>query len=136
MFPKETKILIIEDSPSMRKTIKTILGKLGFKHIYEAGDGTNGFTIIETQHMANEPIGLVLCDWWMPKESGLDLLKRVRESNTLSNISFIMVTAEGEKSKILEAIREGVDNYIVKPFSPRDIKTKLAETWARLSQAK
>lgn len=61
----------------------------------------------------------------MPRCSGLELLKRVRASEALKGTPFLMVTAEGEKGQILEALKAGVDQYLIKPFNQEGIKTKL-----------
>ena len=68
---------------------------------------------------------MVVCDWNMPVMEGIELLKHVRSDPALKDIAFLMVTAEAEKEKVIEAIKAGVDNYIVKPFTGEVLKEKL-----------
>jgi two-component system chemotaxis response regulator CheY len=74
---------------------------------------------------SNPPIGLIISDWNMPNCSGLDLLKRVRGDSRFKKLPFILVTAEAEQHQILEAVKAGVDQYVVKPFNQETLKVKL-----------
>lgn len=80
------------------------------------------------EELRKEKVDLILADWSMPKMTGLDLLKTIRSDNNLRDISFIMVTAEGQKKDILEATRAGVSNYIVKPFTPETLSETIKRT--------
>jgi len=75
--------------------------------------------------LKKEEVGLIVSDWNMPEMTGLELLNAVRSDGKLKGIPFIMVTAEGQKENIVEAIKAGVSNYIVKPFAPDTLKEKL-----------
>ena len=116
----DLKVLVVDDFATMRKIIKNILSQLGFKNIYEADDGTTALEVLK-----KEKIDLIISDWNMPKMSGLDLLKAVRSDPNLKDIIFIMVTAEAQKDNVIEAIKHGVNQYIVKPFTPETLKEKL-----------
>ncbi|HBT04124.1 MAG TPA: response regulator, partial [Thermodesulfobacterium commune] len=105
---------------TMRKIIKNILTQLGFKNILEADDGSSALELLK-----KEKIDLIISDWNMPKMSGLDLLKAVRNDPNLKDILFVMVTAEAQKDNVIEAIKHGVNQYIVKPFTPETLKEKL-----------
>jgi len=78
--------------------------------------------------LRNSEYGLVVCDWNMPVMEGIDLLKNVRSDPALKDMPFLMVTAEAEKEKVIEAIKAGVDNYIVKPFTGEVLKEKLEKS--------
>ncbi len=116
----DLKVLVVDDFATMRKIIKNILSQLGFKNIYEADDGTTALELLK-----KEKIDLIISDWNMPKMSGLELLKAVRSDPNLKDIIFIMVTAEAQKDNVIEAIKHGVNQYIVKPFTPETLKEKL-----------
>ena len=117
----KTKILIVDDIASMRRIVFDSLSQIGFNNIIEAKDGENALKILKLNK-----IDLILCDWNMPKMSGLELLKFVRNDEKLKNIPFIMVTAEGKKENVIDAVKAGVNNYIVKPFNTESLKGKIA----------
>lgn len=114
------KVLVVDDFATMRRIVRNILKQLGFTNIAEADDGTTALEIMKT-----DKIDLVLCDWNMPKVSGLDLLKQMKADSDLKNIPFLMITAEAQKQNIIEAVKTGVNNYIVKPFTADTIAEKL-----------
>ncbi|MBW1697434.1 MAG: response regulator [Deltaproteobacteria bacterium] len=113
-------VLIVDDFATMRKILRNILKQVGFTKIIEADDGTTAFDILNKQK-----IDLIICDWNMPKMTGLELLKKVRASGMLKDIPFIMVTAEAQKKNVIDAVQAGVSNYIVKPFTVEQLSEKL-----------
>ncbi|MEK6705336.1 MAG: response regulator [Bdellovibrionota bacterium] len=136
MFPAETVVLVIDDMISMRKTLTNIIKDFGLTKVTEAQNGLEALSILNNNYKAGNPVGLVLCDWHMPEMSGLDLLKSIRERDEFKALPFLMITAENDKSKIIEAIKCGVSNYMVKPFSPSDVKAKLTEIWKKHNPGK
>lgn len=118
------KVLVVDDFATMRRIVKGVLKQLGFKEIIEAEDGTAAL-----EELRKEKVGLIVSDWNMPKMTGLDLLKAVRSDESLKDIPFIMVTAEGQKENVLEAVKAGVSNYIVKPFTPETLSEKLEKVF-------
>ncbi|MBF0505285.1 MAG: chemotaxis response regulator CheY [Nitrospirae bacterium] len=121
MFNLTIKVLVVDDFPTMRRIVKNLLKQLGFENIDEAEDGTQAL-----QRLKGGNYGLVISDWNMPNMEGIELLRNVRkEADPLKSIPFLMVTAEAEKEKVIEAIKAGVDNYIVKPFTAEILKEKL-----------
>ncbi|HDM77337.1 MAG TPA: response regulator [Deltaproteobacteria bacterium] len=113
-------VLVVDDFATMRRIVKGVLKELGFKNIVEADDGSSAL-----QELKKDDFGLIVSDWNMPKMTGLDLLKAIRADDKYKNIPFIMVTAEGQKDNVVEAIKAGVSNYVVKPFTPDTLKEKL-----------
>jgi len=113
-------ILIVDDFASMRRIIKGTLKSIGFNNFIEAEDGAVALKLLE-----KEKVGLIISDWIMPNMNGLEFLKAVKGNAKLKVIPFIMVTAEGQKGNVLEAINAGVNNYIVKPFTPETLHAKL-----------
>jgi len=114
------KILIAEDFATMRRIIKNVLRQAGYQQIVEADDG-----VAALRKLKSDDIGLVIADWNMPNMTGLDLLKAMRNDNTLKDIPFLMVTAEAKKDNIIEAIQSGASNYLVKPFTPDMLREKI-----------
>jgi len=117
---KEITIFVVDDFATMRKIVKNILVQLGFKNVLEADDGTTALEVLKKQK-----VDLIISDWNMPKMSGLELLKAVRSDENLKSVKFIMVTAEAQKENVIEAIRNGVNQYVVKPFTPEVLKEKM-----------
>jgi len=120
------KVLVVDDFATMRRIVKGVLKQLGFSDIIEAENGTSAL-----DELKKEKVGLIVSDWNMPKMTGLDLLKAVREDERLKAIPFIMVTAEGQKENVLEAVKAGVSNYIVKPFTPETFNEKLQKVFGK-----
>jgi len=114
------KILVVDDFATMRRIVKNILRQLGFSNIIEADDGTTALDLLK-----ENSVDLIVSDWNMPKMTGLDLLKAVRASDELKTIPFLMVTAEAQKQNVIEAVKAGVSNYVVKPFTAEQIAEKL-----------
>jgi two-component system chemotaxis response regulator CheY len=123
MIDENIKILIVDDFASMRRIIKNTLKQIGFKHVFEADDGTTALAMLKDQR-----VDLILADWYIPKMSGLELLKKIRQDKALKSIPVLLVTAEAQKENVIEAIQAGVNNYIVKPFTPDSMKQKLEQT--------
>jgi two-component system chemotaxis response regulator CheY len=120
------KVLVVDDFATMRRIVKGVLKQLGFSDIIEAENGSSAL-----DELKKENVGLIVSDWNMPKMTGLDLLKAVREDEKLKSIPFIMVTAEGQKENVLEAVKAGVSNYIVKPFTPETFNEKLVKVFGK-----
>ncbi|MDX9714384.1 MAG: chemotaxis response regulator CheY [Dissulfurispiraceae bacterium] len=120
MFDFKIKVLVVDDFPTMRRIVKNLLKQLGFENIDEAEDGN-----MALNKLRGGSFGLVVSDWNMPNMEGIELLRNLRSDDALKEIPFLMVTAEAEKEKVIEAIKAGVDNYIVKPFTAEILKEKL-----------
>lgn len=121
---KTAKILFVDDSKTILLIIKKTLENIGISDISVAHDGEEAWRLINLEAKTNA-YDLILCDWIMPEISGIDLLKMIRSSENplISNVRFIMVTGAGEKVK--EAMQEGADNFISKPFTADDLRKKL-----------
>ncbi len=125
MFDLKTKILVVDDMPTMRKIVSKTCKEIGFTEITEAADGAAAWEIFSNP---DSKIGLVVSDWNMPVCTGLEFLKKVRADAKLKKVPFVMLTAESEAAQVAEALKAGVDNYIIKPFTPDILKKKLEET--------
>lgn len=131
MFPLETRILVIDDMPSIRDLVKNTLKAMGFKNIQEAGDGEEGLKVLMQTNNPGSAIQLVISDWNMPKMKGLDLLKHVRATAEWQNLPFVLLTSESERDQVTEAVLAGVSQYIVKPFSAKIFEDKLKAAWTK-----
>ena len=105
----------------MRRIQKTQLSSLGITDIIEAVDGEDALT----QLQGNMSVDVILLDWNMPIMDGLTFLKEVRKKTEYKQVKIVMCTSESEKSKVIEALKAGANNYIVKPFTPEGLKQKL-----------
>lgn len=130
MFDANTKILIVDDMLTMRKIVGKNCKEAGFTNMIEAADGALALTALTTPGAG---FGLVISDWNMPNMTGIDLLKKVRADASLQKLPFVMLTAESEAHQVAEALKAGVDNYIIKPFSADTLKTKLADTYKKVA---
>ncbi|MEF3254359.1 MAG: response regulator [Deferribacterales bacterium] len=113
-------IITVDDSSTMRRIIKNTLQKLGFNNILEAGNGIEGLDVL-----AKNKIDLVITDWNMPEMDGLTFVKTIRAKPEYKELPILMVTTEAAKEDILTALRSGVNNYIVKPFTPETLQEKV-----------
>jgi two-component system chemotaxis response regulator CheY len=116
------KLLVVDDSSTMRRIIKNTLSRLGYEDVLEGEDGLQGWTVLNE----NPDVGMLITDWNMPEMNGLELVKKVRADARFSDLPIIMVTTEGGKAEVITALKAGVNNYIVKPFTPQVLKEKLA----------
>ena len=122
MFDFKTRILIVDDMVTMRKLVAKSCRAIGFTDLTEASDGVEGWAAITE---ANPSFGLIISDWNMPNASGLDLLKRVRHDSRFGRTPFMLVTAEADEEKIIEAGRAGVSQYLVKPFTTELLRDRI-----------
>jgi len=123
------KILVVDDFSTMRRIVKNILKQLGFENIEEAEDGAQAYSKLKTNGFE-----FVISDWNMPNMDGLAFLKSVRSDPELKDMPFLMVTAEAEKDKVVEAIKAGVNNYVVKPFTAEVLKEKMDRIFEKLGK--
>lgn len=118
------KILLVDDSKTIRNIQKGILARLGHEEIFEAVDGVDAISKYEESQPE-----LMLVDWNMPNMDGLSFVKHIRGQG--STVPIIMVTTEAERSRVVEAIKAGVNNYVVKPFTPESLVERINETMER-----
>ncbi len=117
------KVLSVDDSKIIRKIIRGSVEVLGLEFL-EAGDGVEALTILSEYY---QDIGLILLDWNMPNLDGISTLRELKKDERFHGIPVMMVTTEGEKSNIVEAIKTGAKHYLIKPFTPEDLTSKMLE---------
>jgi len=130
MFDLTTRVLVADDMLTMRKLVQKACKEIGFTDFVEAADGRLAWDALTN---ASPPVGLILSDWNMPNATGLDFLKRVRSDSRYKALPFILITAEAEKDQIVEAIKSGASNYLVKPFTAASLKEKLEATHKKIA---
>ncbi len=124
MPPTDIKILVVDDMSTMRRIIRTILNQLGYSNIEEAENGKQALAKLK-----KEKFDFVVTDWNMPEMDGLSLVKAIRSDDELKHLPVLMVTAEAKKENVMEALKAGVNNYIVKPFTPEVLKEKMEKVF-------
>lgn len=112
-----TNILLIEDEENIRKIIRYDLCKAGYD-IVESGDGQEALQLAQAQHF-----DVLIIDWMLPHVSGIEIVQKLREQGVDSVM--IMLTARDDEADILHAFDQGVDDYVTKPFSPRELLARV-----------
>lgn len=118
------KVLLVDDSGTMRAIQRRCLNKIGVEDIQEAEDGVQGLALFQAGDF-----DVVLTDWNMPNMDGLQLLQEIRQRNR--EIPVIMITTEAERSRVVLAIQFGISDYLVKPFTPDGLREKI-EKWVQV----
>jgi two-component system, chemotaxis family, chemotaxis protein CheY len=113
------KFLVVDDSATMRRIVINSLQRIGFNDTVEANDG------IEALQRFDSSIGFIITDWNMPNMSGVEFTRALRARPDGASVPILMVTTRSVREDILVAIEAGVNNYIVKPFTPQVLKDKI-----------
>lgn len=122
----DLKILAVDDSPTMRRIIINTLKRAGFSNVIEAADGKDALA-----KMKVEDVNFVITDWNMPEMDGLTFVTTLRSMAEYKELPVLMVTTRSVKDDIIEAMKAGVNNYIVKPFTPDTLREKIEAILAR-----
>jgi len=123
------RVLIVDDFPTMRRILKNVLRQIHIENTLEAQNGKEALDLLR-----REQVDLIVCDWLMPEMTGIELLRACKDDPQISNIPFIMVTAEAQKKAVMEAIKAGVDNYITKPFTPERLQDAIGKVMGKSAQ--
>jgi two-component system, chemotaxis family, chemotaxis protein CheY len=113
------KFLVVDDSVTMRRIIMNALQRIGYNDILEATDGR------EALGRFDESIGFIITDWNMPNMNGVEFTRAVRAKPEGHSVPIMMVTTRGAREDIVAAVEAGVNNYILKPFTPSVLKEKI-----------
>jgi len=119
------KILAVEDNPSMRRIIVNMLQRAGYNDVVEATDGKDALAKLKV-----DKISLVLTDWNMPEMDGLTFVTTLRSMEEFRDLPVMMVTARSVQDDVIQALKAGVNDYIVKPFTPETFKRKIEQILA------
>lgn len=113
------KLLVVDDSVTMRRIVVNTLNKLGYEDVVEASDGADALGKLDPT------VSVMLTDWIMPEMSGLELVRAVRAQPQYFTLPICMVTTRSAREDLLAAIAAGVNDYILKPLAPQTLKTKI-----------
>ena len=114
MADKELKFLVVDDFSTMRRIVRNLLKELGFNNVEEAEDGVDALNKLQAGGY-----GFVISDWNMPNMDGLQALKKIKEGDSSAKV--VMCTAMGQESMVVDAIKSGAKDFIVKPFNAERI---------------
>lgn len=114
------KFLVVDDSPTMRRIVCNALQEIGYSEMTEAEDGEDAL-----EKLGADAIDFVITDWNMPNMNGLDLAKSIRNNPELNGLPILMVTTRGMKEDVVQAMEADINNYVVKPFTPKVLQEKI-----------
>lgn len=129
MTNKTLKFLVVDDFPTMRRIVMSLLKELGYTNLTEAENGAEGLAKLRSSHF-----DFVVSDWNMPVMDGLTMLQHIREDAALKYLPVLMVTAEAKKENIIAAAQAGASGYVVKPFTAATLQEKLAKIFEKMNQ--
>jgi two-component system, chemotaxis family, chemotaxis protein CheY len=114
------RFLVIDDSQPMRRIITNVLSRLGHTDVVVASNGREALKRVET-----EQIDFVITDWYMPEMSGLDFLRTLRSKEATKDVPIVIVTANGSRDDVAQAIQLRVNGYVLKPFTAETLKERI-----------
>ncbi|TWT44751.1 Chemotaxis protein CheY [Phycisphaerae bacterium RAS1] len=123
------RVLLVDDSRTIRSIQKNVLKQLGCEDVVETGDGVEALAAIGAQRP-----DLMLVDWNMPNMDGITLVRKIREKD--KTLPIIMCTTEAERGRVIEAVKAGVNDYVVKPFTVESLSEKITRTLAKFAVAR
>jgi two-component system, chemotaxis family, chemotaxis protein CheY len=124
------KILIVDDHPAMLTMLKQILKQLGFGNVHEAETAERALAML-----GQEDISMVFTDLGLPAMSGIELIQQIRENKATRGLPVIVLSGISEQETVVQALKAGADNFIVKPCSAQIIKEKLVQVLSRRARA-
>ena len=113
------KILVVDDSITIRRIILNALRTIGYTDVVEASNGR------EALERLSDGVNFVITDWNMPEMNGLDLTKQIRTKPGSNDLPILMITTRGTEADVVDALQAKVNSYIVKPFTPQELKDKI-----------
>ena len=124
---KTLRILVVDDLAVMRLLVRNNLRSMGIEHVALAANGREALDMLQKWRF-----DIVVTDWNMPLMDGLELLKHIRTSKTYRHVPVVLITAEGERSQVRNAIEAGVTEFLIKPFSFGAFQRKIQRVIDRL----
>ncbi|MBZ5488574.1 chemotaxis response regulator CheY [Halomonas aquamarina] len=129
MADKNMSFLVVDDFPTMRRIVRSLLKELGFTNVDEAEDGQDALNKLRAGSFE-----FVVSDWNMPNLDGLEMLKEIRQDDALKHLPVLMVTAEAKKENIIAAAQAGANGYVVKPFTAATLEEKLNKIFEKMGK--
>lgn len=127
----KTKILVVDDSQDLADLIVQQLLRMGYDNVEVANDGREAYNLCVQKTPTTEKFDLIISDLRMPKMTGLELLRYVRNNAHLSETGFIMITGHSDKVQVQEAISLRVDEFLTKPHNEASLETKVKRVLAK-----
>lgn len=127
-IPFDTRVLVVDDFESMRRIVGQLLHDMGFRDIALADDGATALAMLR-----QDDFGFLVTDWHMPQMDGIELVRAVRADPRLNPIPILMVSTEAKREQIIEAVKAGVNDYVVKPFTPQILQAKIGKLFEPLA---
>lgn len=121
----DKKIMFVEDSPTMRRIIANSLSRIGVSEVVEAENGVDALGKMEGKNF-----DMIITDWNMPEMNGQELVENLRGQDKYKDTPIVMITTRGMQDDVMNAIKSGVNGYIVKPFTPEVLEKKMKEIFA------
>jgi two-component system chemotaxis response regulator CheY len=118
----DIKILIVEDLLTTRLFLRRTLKKLGYTNVVLSPDGEEAL-----EELGRQSFDLIISDWHMPKMDGLDFFRALSKNRKWNDIPFLLITAEKERDKVIEAVQAGIKEYLVKPVEPEKLSNKIKQ---------
>ncbi len=118
----DLRFLVVDDSATMRRIVINSLKRIGVEDVVEAADGKDALA-----KMYSENISFIITDWNMPEMNGLEFVKALKEDDAFKDLPILMVTTRSVKDDIIDAMKAGVNSYVVKPFTPEVLKGKIEQ---------
>lgn len=120
-------LLVVDDSPSMRRLVSDLLHQLGFVHVDEAADGLDALAAFQ-----RTPYDVIITDWNMPRMDGLELLKAVRRAPERADTAVLVLTGQVTAQRVKDALEAGADGFVAKPFVAPALADKVLRVVATL----
>lgn len=124
----QIRVMVVDDQASMRAMIRRSLQDLGFRDVRDKGDASEALEAIRADR-----VHLIVSDYNMPDMDGLQFLEQVRKDPVIGKTVFIMLTGSSDREVVQKAAALGVNNYLVKPFSPAALKDKIERVFGELT---
>ncbi len=125
----ETHFLIVDDYSNIRTLVKDQLQDFGFERITEHENVDNAISFLKTN--PNPKVDFIISDWNMPGKTGQDFLNWVRAQEQFKHTPFLLLTTENEQGKIMDAVKAGVSNYLLKPWETEELSKKIEMCWKK-----
>ena len=120
MSSNHINVLLVDDSGTIRRIIRKILGQIGIEKVEEAENGSEAL-----EKLSSDSFRLVISDWNMAPVGGLELLRKIRSDEGLKHLPFIMVSSNDSTRDVITAKEAGASSYIIKPFTAKNLKFKI-----------
>ncbi len=132
------RVLIVDDEFHIRKIVKAVLQSMNIRDVTEATNGKDAYEQLRIPRALHgekaRRFDFVICDWMMPEMTGIEFLEKVRGERFFEKLPVLMLTAENDTNKVMKAIGQGVNDYVIKPFTAQILEEKLRKVIAKIPE--